>query len=159
MAGQPIIRGHLKTLEDVGEEAIINMVLEGETVRSIIQTLGVGMRGWYKWMDLEEGRRDRFDLARQMRAEALDQEGLDLVDNCDPDRDEIQLTKLRVEQRRHIASVIDRSRREKPETQVNLSIGSLHLSALKENMQAERLLPDHKEEDVVEGEYEVVEDD
>jgi transposase len=95
MAGQPIIRGHLKTLEDVGEEAIINMVLEGETVRSIIQTLGVGMRGWYKWMDLEEGRRDRFDLARQMRAEALDQEGLDLVDNCDPDRDEIQLTKLR----------------------------------------------------------------
>ena len=160
MAGQPITRRHIKALDDFGEEAILEMVLDGATVRSLIQTLGVGMRAWYKWMDLEPDRRGRFELARELRAEALDQESMEDIEACPADRDHIQLTKLKVEQRRHIASVIDKGRRAKPETQVNLSVGSLHLSALKENMESERLLPETVEsEDMPEATFEVVEAD
>ena len=138
MAGRPLTRAQARALDEIGEEALLELVEDGMTVRELLRLFGVGNRGFYMWLDQEPGRRQRFTEARAVYAEALDKEGMEIVDGCPPDKEHIALAKLRVEQRRHVAANADKTRQAGAAGTV-VNIGTLHLEAVRERMGAPML--------------------
>jgi hypothetical protein len=133
MAGRPLIQAQCEDLEAIGEETLLDLVEGGMTLRTLFITFDIGRRSFYKWLDLEPNRRELFSQAREVYAEELDHEGLKIADDCKPDKDMVAVAKLRIEQRRHVALNADKGRRDKtPQGVTNISIGELHLTAVKE---------------------------
>ena len=54
-----LMQERIKQLEEIGEDTIFDRMVEGNTVKSIVNDLGIGWRTFYKWVDSVEGRRDR----------------------------------------------------------------------------------------------------
>lgn len=147
MGGRPMARADIKLLDAVGgEELVSEMILEGGTTRSISKRLGISTSSYHAWVRSEPGRRERLNEVRALRAELLDQEGLEIADGlASPDRvqpltrEEIAAAKLRVDQRRHMAAQLDPERRgNRTQVDVNLTVGALMLEALQAHGDARR---------------------
>lgn len=132
MAGQKVTKAQRQVLEEIGEPTIQEMVMNGSSVRDILTTLGVSSMAYYKWLDDVPGRRERITQARELYAEGLDAEAMEIADTVPPDRDEIQRAKLRIDARKHRAAMADRSRQASGQVNVNLGIGELHLEAVRQ---------------------------
>lgn len=135
MAGKARFKALVQMIEDFGEDALLDLVEQGMTTREIYELFGCSNRVFYYWLDQAEGRRQRFADARKVYAETLDKEGLDIADNVPVDKEHIAKAKLQIEQRRHVASIHDRSRQQRDQAGVVVNIGSLHLQAVRERMQ------------------------
>lgn len=135
MAGQPKTRKAVEALRRIGEEEILEAVLDGITVRQLIVLYDTTQSGFYKWLDEEPGRRARFTQAREAYAEQLDAEGLNIADGVEEDKDAIAKAKLRIDQRKHVAAQRDRSRHDPSGgagVNITLTVAELHLEAVRE---------------------------
>ena len=130
-------------LEDVGEEEIMGLIADGETIGTLGKRWGVSRRTFYNWINAGgKERREKLNEAKRLAAESL-------VDDADQKLasatvDNIVLVR---EQAKHLvwkAGKLDRDTwGEKPNAvNVNLDLGALHLDALRKLGKVEpRALP------------------
>ena len=127
-----------------GDEVVFRRVAAGETVKSIMASYGRDRDCWYTWVRAGgEGRRRRWEEAKQQSADALVDEATEILDGAADATATAQVTiaKERASHRRWLASVRDRDAygdRNSPAVQLNIQ--ALHLDALRK-MGSMDLLP------------------
>lgn len=140
MAGRPFLRKVNARIEELGgDDWFFSMVGEGTPLREIAEEVGCSRGYLYVWLDqrpTKEERRARYRAARRRSAEALEEEGREVLDDLAGDRGvssaEVSLARSRANYRQWQAKVRDREQYgDRPGVEVNLSVGDLHLGALK----------------------------
>lgn len=123
-----ITRERMKMMDELGEDALFEMVLSGKTVRSIGAELGVGWRAFYGWLDAVEGRRERYNETLRQAGHIFAARAIDTAQNATPEN--INVARLQVDTDKWIASKLNpaydvRQR----ETTVTLKVEDLHAQA------------------------------
>lgn len=119
-----------------GVDRIIERVAEGESIKDIAAGLGIS-RSFLSWkINAIPGVKERLVQARKVRADKWGEEALEIADNVEPDPNQINKAKMRIETRKWLAGVDDPDRFGTKQAQVNISLGGLHLDALRK-VQAE----------------------
>lgn len=132
MSGQPIIAAQMKKLNEAGEEKIFAKLSGGMTTVATIKHFGVGNRAFYKWLDSDEGRRERYFLARKQWADMIAEEVVDIADGA-VDAHDATVRKLRIDARKWVASRVNPDNwAERRDPLLNISLGDQHLTALKD---------------------------
>ena len=100
MTGRPILREGLRKLNEIGEDKIFAELAAGMTTRQAIKHFGcTSNRVFYKWLDSDEGRRDRYMVARKMWADMLAEETIEIADGA-IDAHDATVRKLRIDSRK-----------------------------------------------------------
>lgn len=156
MAGQPIIRAAKNAIAKLGEDEIWLMYLECKTVKKLVAAIEertghkmpAGVHVFYKWLDAEEGRRERWAQVKKIRGDLAFDEVEEIADSINEFNVRESEAKIRAKQ--WIAERLNRSEYGKDSANVNVTINAQNawLGALKE---AERMAPAIQEAD-----YEVV---
>lgn len=189
MAGRPLQRACFKAL-DAHEDEIFDRLAAGEFVTELCRDYlaepyaaagkdlphNAGNYHLYKWLDAEDGRRDRFDKVRESAADALAEESVRIVDEAREDgvasTAEATLAKEQGRARRWIASKLNQAKYgDNPNAGVNVTvdIADLHLQALKQAGSMEHFpgrrgqspgeqMEGRHEREMLEADAEVVED-
>lgn len=141
MTGRPKLKAFCKKIEGMGGDAVIlDMVAEGELSIAKIAAKFDASRGMiYDW--IKNGgadRREGYQLARRESADALAEQGLeildDLADERDPTNAEVSVARERSGYRKWLAGKYNRELYgEAPAASLNVSlnVGDLHLDALR----------------------------
>jgi hypothetical protein len=125
--------------ENGGDEWVFARLAEGEAIRDIVKDLGCSRPYFYMWLR-EKGHGDQrkamYEEAKLLSAAAKEEEGQEILDNLEGRvllaAPEVTLAVARSNYRKWQASVRDRATYgDKGQTEVNISIGSLHLDALR----------------------------
>lgn len=169
MAGQPLKRKCLHAL-DQHEEEIFEKLAAGEFVTDLCREYlaepyeeeGRGEpANWsfYTWLDDEPGRRERFDRVRETAADAVAEESIRLLDEAREEgvssTAEATLAKAQSNSRQWWASKLNQLKYgNRPDVETRVSIGELHLNALRKFGQMPNRVP---VEEVQEAEYELEE--
>lgn len=177
MAGRPLSKSQAFILDQLGEDLILDLRASGLSLRKLLEKLGGGItvRPFYTWLDSGNGadvptadgatRRERWNKASEIGAFAIVDRGAEKFDllrdeetgrvKADVTREEVSLVKAETEYDKWRASVQNPAMNAKPD-QMNITIGELHLSAVKrisEQLKQPKALP---QEAIAEAEYEVV---
>jgi len=131
MTGRPIMRKQMRDLDDVGEEVIFSMISAGKGTVKTIKEMGVGRRAFYAWLDKEDGRRARYQEARQLYADQIAEEVIDIADGA-IDAHDATVRKLRIDARKWVAGNMSPQWRDRKEPLVNITLGDQHLEALRQ---------------------------
>jgi len=134
MSGRPFRRTTLTTIKALGGwSAILARIASGETMASIARDLGCSRQYLSQLLHENIEIADLFSQAQRDAAAALAEEAMQILDDVPAERDEIAKAKARAEHRKWLASVYDRKTFGEPDKQahVNISIGQLHLDALR----------------------------
>jgi hypothetical protein len=114
-----------------GVDAIIQRVADGDSIKNIADQLGIS-RSFLSWkINKMPGVKDRLVQARKSRADRWAEEALEIADGVEEDPNKINKAKLRIDTRKWLAGVDDPDRFGTKQTQVNISLGGLHLDALR----------------------------
>jgi terminase small subunit-like protein len=117
-----------------GWESIFEAIADGATYRMLGEKYGVSRAFMHRVVVHDPERRKRAEEAYKLRADALVDESLDIADNVNVNLPaSVQKAKLQIELRQWLAAV-DNARYKKQEAarvNVNVSIGQLHLDALR----------------------------
>lgn len=123
-----------------GVDRIIERVAEGESIKTIAEGLGIS-RSFLSWkINAIPGVKERLVEARKARADKWGEEAIEIADNVKEDPNAINKARLRIDSRKWLAGVDDPDRFAQKQQQVNISIGGLHLDALRK-VQAELAKP------------------
>ena len=123
-----------------GVDRIIERVAEGESIKVIAEGLGIS-RSFLSWkINAIPGVKERLVEARKARADKWGEEAIEIADNVEADPNQINKARLRIDSRKWLAGVDDPDRYAQKQQQVNISIGGLHLDALRK-VQAELAKP------------------
>lgn len=149
-----ITRERIKQLNEIGEDVIFERILAGNTVKSLLAGWGMGWGTWYKWLDSEDGRKDRYDETLRNAGHAYAQRAVETAQNAT--NENVTVARLQVDTDKWIASKLNSAYdvRQK-ETTVTLRIEDLH-------NQAAALISQEAERSVmeaIEGTAEEVEDE
>ena len=131
-----------------GMERILERIANGETMKDVADTFGVS-RSFLSWkLNAQPGMREKLIAARQGRADKWAEETLEIADNAKEDPNAINKAKMKIDTRKWLAGVDDPERYAAKQQQVNISIGGLHLDALRK-VQSDLARPVNR---VIEGE-------
>lgn len=123
-----LTKERMKIMEEIGEDGLFEMILSGKTVRSINAELGVGWRAFYKWLDIEEGRRDRYNETLQQAGHMYAARAVDTAQNATPES--VNVARLQVDTDKWIASKLNSTYDVRQrETTVTLKVEDLHAQA------------------------------
>ena len=123
-----LTKERMKIMEEIGEDGLFEMILSGKTVRSINADLGVGWRAFYKWLDIEEGRRDRYNETLQQAGHMYAARAVDTAQNATPES--VNVARLQVDTDKWIASKLNSTYDVRQrETTVTLKVEDLHAQA------------------------------
>jgi transposase-like protein len=120
------------------EEYVSGFVADGESVRKVAARFGVSKHLMYEWLRMDpSGRREElFQAARKASAEAHADRAGEVLEEVDPHlatSPMVQLANSRSNYHRWMAEVRDRDTfGNKPAAVVNVSLGALHLDALRQ---------------------------
>ena len=135
MAGKPIERAMVAKIEkDGGIDWILAKIADGWTIKAIAeQDLGESRSLLSIWLNKGENK-ERLAQARSLFAARMAEEALQIADGVEPLNEQIGKAKLQIDTRKWLASKYDPSNfgEQKATAQVNISIGDLHLRALKD---------------------------
>lgn len=91
MASRPIALSRLSTLIELGEDRVFDAYLELGSVRGLMMELfqshggsSVGAESFYKWLDLDEGRRQRWEQLLQVQGVLDADEALEVARSATP---------------------------------------------------------------------------
>lgn len=156
MASNPIETKMWADIDKLGGvDRIIERVADGDSIRAIADQLGIS-RSFLSWkINKIPGVKERLVQARKSRADRWAEEALEIADNAPEEPNAINKAKMRIDTRKWLAGVDDPDRFGTKQAQVNISIGGLHLDALR-RVQAELAKPvgqtiDGEAKDVTEG--------
>lgn len=156
MASNPIEAQMWANIDRMGGvDRIIERVAEGDSLKVIAAELGIS-RSFLSWkVNAIPGVKERLVQARKSRADKWGEEAIEIADTVDADPNQINKARLRIDSRKWLAAVDDPDRFGSKQAQVNISIGGLHLDALR-RVQADLAKPvgqtiDGEARDVSEG--------
>jgi hypothetical protein len=138
MSGRPKLRAFSKKVDAAGgEDMIFERVAGGETIRSIMSDFGVSRGMFYLWMkEGDDARKEKYDVARRLSADALVEQGLDILDGLEGEElssADVGAASARANYRKWLAGV--RNRDEYGDAQaainVNLNVGQMHIDAMR----------------------------
>lgn len=137
MPGRPM---EIKMWADIdamgGLEGVLRRVADGASMTELAQELGVS-RSFLSWkLNDKPGMSDALKRARASRADKWAEEALTLADGVREDPNAINKAKTQIDVRKWLAGVDDPERYGTQKPSVTISIGSLHLDALRK-VQAE----------------------
>ncbi len=136
MSGRPVRRRLLAAIQRAGGwPAVLERIENGETVTQIARSFNVSRSFFARLLHEDRDRHEAVREARKAAADALVEEAMEIVDNANPVRDELQKAKLRADLRVWLASKFNREQySDKQRAPVEVSIGELHLAALRAAM-------------------------
>ena len=131
MAGQPKKREFLRKLDAIGGDmALVQMIAEGQSQASIADAMDVTRMMITRYISSNKHLRTAIDAAKKIRAEAYAEQSLDIADNCVPEAAAVRKAGLRIDTRKWLAAIDDPNRYgNRP--QVAITIGAMHLDALR----------------------------
>jgi len=123
-----ITQARIKQLNEIGEDVIFERILAGNTVKSLLAGWGMGWGTWYKWLDSEDGRKDRYDEVLRNAGHAYAQRAVETAQNAT--NENVTVARLQVDTDKWIASKLNSAYdvRHK-ETTVTLRVEDLHSQA------------------------------
>lgn len=147
MAGQPMLRALERYIEERGGDTFIfDRIADGESIGKIAKTITlpgqtqpISRPFLYIWRNKGgDERRKGWALAMEASADSAAEDAGDILDELaeetfDPSSGQVSLARARSEYRRWVASVRNKEKYgdAKSEVNVNLSLGDLHLDALR----------------------------
>jgi hypothetical protein len=135
MAGTPIKRALFAKIEQHGGiEFVCAHIAEGMTIGRLAEYLECSRPLLSLWINQTEERKEAVLRARKLKAEKLAEDALEIADSVDETTiGGVNKARLQVETRKWMASKLDPDGYgEAKAAQVNISIGDLHLQALKQ---------------------------
>lgn len=108
MAGKAIQNAHMDRLDKFGEDVVFDDIAEGMYIRDVVKKYGVGNRGFYSWLKRSDGRRERYRQAQVRQAQMYAEECISIAD-ATADAQQAQVSKLRIDARKFMASKLDPS--------------------------------------------------
>jgi hypothetical protein len=135
MAGTPIKRALFAKIEQHGGiEFVCAHIAEGMTIGRLAEYLECSRPLLSLWINQTEERKEAVLRARKLKAEKLAEDALDIADNADESSNGgVNKARLQVDTRKWMASKLDPDQYgDKQGPAVNISIGDLHLTALKQ---------------------------
>lgn len=141
MVGTPVRRAMVKDIEARGgEEWVLAQIANGETVTSVSRQLKVSRDLLAKWLNSDPKRKERLQQARIHMAYAIADQILDISDNVEETHEAIAKARLRTESRKWLAGrYAPEIFGEQKTASINLTIGDLHLQALKAINQEDKM--------------------
>jgi hypothetical protein len=140
MAGTPIKRALFAKIEQHGGiEFVCAHIAEGMTIGRLAEYLECSRPLLSLWINQTEERKEAVLRARKLKAEKLAEDALEIADNADESSNGgVNKARLQVDTRKWMASKLDPDQYgDKQGPAVNISIGDLHLTALKQMNKAE----------------------
>lgn len=131
MAGTPKLRRDIQVLDAVGIEGLADLHRGGLGYREIAELLDVAYTNIHKWLRRNPGHKEMMDQARADRGSYLADEALEIADGAKPEAGHVQKAKLQVDVRQWLAARLNPELAGKKGGDVNLTIQSLHLEALR----------------------------
>jgi hypothetical protein len=134
MAGFPIRRALEKKIEEMGGiEFVCAHVAQGMTLNRLAEFIECSRPMLSFWINHTEERRVAVLNARKLKAEKLAEEALEIADQSDETSNSgVNKARLQVDTRKWLAGKLDpEAYGDTAKTQVNISMGDLHLQALK----------------------------
>lgn len=134
MAGFPVRRALEKKIEQLGGiEFVAAHIAQGMTIGRLAEFIECSRPMLSFWINHTEERRVAVLNARKLKAEKLAEEALEIADEADETSNSgVNKARLQVDTRKWMASKLDPEKYgDTAKTQVNISMGDLHLQALK----------------------------
>lgn len=134
MAGFPMRRALEKKIEELGGiEFVSAHIAEGMTIGRLAEFIECSRPMLSFWINQTEERKNSVLAARKLKADKLAEDALDIADEADGSSSSaVNKARLQVDTRKWMASKLDpEGYGEKAQNEVNISIGDLHLQALK----------------------------
>lgn len=132
MAGRPHLQEMLRKVEaSGGEDAVLDRMASGETIKTIAESFGVSRQALSGWLNRTLESKNRAIRARESAAHALVEEALDLADTATHQNDRAIREKIRT--RQWTAGKWNRETYgESPLVALQFNVGDLALEALKQ---------------------------
>jgi hypothetical protein len=135
MPGRPFRRTILNKIKQLGGwSVILERVASGEFISTIAKDVGCSRSFLSTLLHEDAELTAALQLAKEEAAAAMAEEGMRLLDDSPAERDHIAKARAQAEYRKWLASVYDRKTFGEPTqqaAQVQISIGQLHLDALR----------------------------
>lgn len=132
MAANPIERKMWADLTAIGgPDVLLERIADGVTMGVLAAELGVSRGFFSSRLNKLPGMKERLIEARKGRADLYADEAMRIADDAPEDPNAINKAKMRIDARKWLAGVNDPERYGQKAAQVNISIGSLHLDALR----------------------------
>jgi lipopolysaccharide biosynthesis regulator YciM len=133
MAGFPMRRALEKKIEDLGGiEFVSSHIAEGMTIGRLAEFIECSRPMLSFWINQTEDRKNAVLSARRLKAEKLAEDALDIADYADGSSSSaVNKARLQVDTRKWMASKLDPENFGEKSMEVNISVGDLHLQALK----------------------------
>jgi len=150
MAGRPIYREAVVRIEDKGGEAyVLECIMDGHPTAAVAAVCDISRGMLYEWLHKDNERWERYQEARRIGAHVLAEQALEIVDDATSETIAVDRERARI--RQWLAERANpRDFGKEAGVQVNLSIGDLHLQAVKQ-----AALPSPRD-NIEDAEYEVL---
>ena len=161
MAGKALRRRILSDVEaNGGADWLFDQIASGMTMTKLAEHYGCTRSYVSRALNANEEYKRALEQARSEAADALVEEGLHMVDQLDgsSSSNEIAATREKVNWRKFMAGSYNQNKYgTRPQTNVTLSIGDLHLDALRKvNAELREIEEeDRAREQAIDGDYEV----
>ena len=141
MAGQPITRKRMEKIEEAGEDRVFDLWLELKSVKKVMQAIGFedeevssAHRAFYRWVKLDEDRKQRWDELREVGGHAAAEEIADVVDSATVEN--TNLARLRVDHLKWRAESLNKGygKQQGNNVTVNVTAQNAWLGALSEDL-------------------------
>jgi hypothetical protein len=128
MAISEIAKAKFAVLDEVGEDEIFEQIASGVSMREMCRKMNVGHKLWYRWIDMERGRRARYESALMEAAHFYADRAVQTAQMTDPST--VNADRLKVDTDKWIASKLNQQydTRQK-DVAINISVNDLHAQA------------------------------
>lgn len=133
MAGFPMRRALEKKIEELGGiEFVSAHIAQGMTIGRLAEFIECSRPMLSFWINQTEERKNAVLSAKKLKAEKLAEDALDIADDADgTSSSAVNKARLQVDTRKWMASKLDPEGYGDKSMEVNISVGDLHLQALK----------------------------
>lgn len=123
-----IAKAKFTALDDVGEDEIFEHIASGVSMREMCRKMNVGHKLWYKWINMESGRRSRYEAALMEAAHFYADRAVQTAQMTEPAT--VNADRLKVDTDKWIASKLNQQydTRQK-DVSINISVNDLHAQA------------------------------
>lgn len=131
MAGKPKRKTDLATLEQVGEEKVLDSIASGMSLRDVCAAYAVSMGTLHKWLTAPE-RAERYARAREGRAAGHAARIELLAEQVETGEVPPDVARVSIDARKWLAARMDaRTWAEQKGPLVNISLGNMHGNSLR----------------------------
>ena len=120
----------IASVNQIGEDELFNRLATGTTLSELLKDIGIGYKLWARWLDMSEGRRQRYVEAQEQSALFFASRAVNTAVSVHAEDNSIHSARLQVDTDMWMAAKLNPQydTRHK-EVAVNISVGDLHAEA------------------------------